>query len=254
MIRGKNGNPRPVICAGGDDDESAFSNCRESTARGMFSWSGLHLDWWGGCALYMMARSTAETVGMYAVLFRASNQSSETLSAASISGVPAIALEIPDCGGRRRIPMRGDIEGGGAAEGGDLVEPNSAEAEDGVAGGVGLGNVDVAALQRVLEGVDALLRVVRHHGQIGGRRRLRRRDLEGGASVSGEQPRREHRTAPTPVEVLPASVLHTAEELRRQIQPAHLRFRLNWKRRDRVRRRIVSRLQRLCRFGEQTGE
>lgn len=54
-----------------DDDDDDFSNCRESTARGMFSWSGLHLDSWGGCTLYMMARRTADTVGMYAVLFLA---------------------------------------------------------------------------------------------------------------------------------------------------------------------------------------
>lgn len=55
------------------EDEPVFSNCSESTASGMFSWSGLHLDSCGGCALYMMARNTAETVGMYAVLLRASN-------------------------------------------------------------------------------------------------------------------------------------------------------------------------------------
>jgi hypothetical protein len=48
---------------------SVLSNCNESTAKGMFSWSELHLDSWGWCALYMMARNTAETVGMYAVLF-----------------------------------------------------------------------------------------------------------------------------------------------------------------------------------------
>lgn len=57
-----------------DDDDDDFSNCKESTARGMFSWSGLHLDSCGGCALYMMARNTADTVGMYAVLFLASSQ------------------------------------------------------------------------------------------------------------------------------------------------------------------------------------
>ncbi|GKB35263.1 hypothetical protein Tco_0880205, partial [Tanacetum coccineum] len=39
--------------------KSVLSNCNESTAKGMFSWSGLHLD---SCAGYMMARNTAETV------------------------------------------------------------------------------------------------------------------------------------------------------------------------------------------------
>ena len=68
MIRGKTGNQE----IDGGDEDSSFSNCRESTASGMFSWSGLHVDSCsGGCALYMMARNTAETVGMYAVLLRA---------------------------------------------------------------------------------------------------------------------------------------------------------------------------------------
>ena len=57
----------------GGDEDCAFSICKESTASGMFSWSGLQVDWWGGWAVYMMARSTAETVGMYVVLLRASN-------------------------------------------------------------------------------------------------------------------------------------------------------------------------------------
>ena len=69
MIRGETGNQE----MDGGDEDSDFSNCRESTASGMFSWSGLHVDSCGGCALYMMARNTAETVGMYAVLFRASS-------------------------------------------------------------------------------------------------------------------------------------------------------------------------------------
>jgi hypothetical protein len=69
MIRAKTGNQE----MDGGDEDSDFSNCRESTASGMFSWSGLHVDSCGGCALYMMARNTAETVGMYAVLFRASS-------------------------------------------------------------------------------------------------------------------------------------------------------------------------------------
>ena len=78
MIRGKIGNNQKVVVPINDvvaaaADESAFSNCRESTANGIFSWSGLHFDSCGGCALYMMARNTAETVGMYAVLLRASS-------------------------------------------------------------------------------------------------------------------------------------------------------------------------------------
>lgn len=52
----------------GVDEPWFVSNCRESTAKGMLSWSGLHLDSCG-CALYITARNTAETVGMYAVLF-----------------------------------------------------------------------------------------------------------------------------------------------------------------------------------------
>jgi len=56
-----------------DDEEKLFWNCRESTAKGMFSWSGLHLLRWGGCGLYIIALNTAETVGMYAVLLRASS-------------------------------------------------------------------------------------------------------------------------------------------------------------------------------------
>jgi len=53
--------------------EEMWSSSTESTARGMFSWSGLHLGWLGGWVLYMRALSTAETVGIYAVLFFASN-------------------------------------------------------------------------------------------------------------------------------------------------------------------------------------
>ena len=56
----------------GHDGAWPVSNWSESTASGMFSWSGLHIDS-SGCALYMIARSTAETVGMYAVLFFASS-------------------------------------------------------------------------------------------------------------------------------------------------------------------------------------
>lgn len=68
MMRGRTGN---IKMDGDDAGAWDFSNCRESTANGMFSWSGLHVDSCGGCALYIMARNTAETVGMYAVLFRA---------------------------------------------------------------------------------------------------------------------------------------------------------------------------------------
>lgn len=63
IIRGKIGRRRKK--ATGDDDEELYlSNCRESTARGMFSWSGEQVFSCGGCALYIMARNTAETVGM----------------------------------------------------------------------------------------------------------------------------------------------------------------------------------------------
>lgn len=69
MIMGKTGNQ----ILDGEDEAWAFSNCSESTANGMFSWSGLHLDWCGGCTLYIMALNTADTVGIYAVLFLASS-------------------------------------------------------------------------------------------------------------------------------------------------------------------------------------
>jgi len=95
------------------------------------------------------------------------------------------------------------------------MEADAAEAEHGVARSIWLGNVDVAALQRGLERVDALLRIVRHHRQLGGSRRRSRRDLERRASVSREQPRRQDGAAAAPVKVLAAGVLHAAEELRR---------------------------------------
>lgn len=77
-MRGKTENKkilidREVIKSDGDDEESVFSTCSESTAKGMFSWSGLHFASCGGCVLYIMARRTAETVGMNVVLFRASS-------------------------------------------------------------------------------------------------------------------------------------------------------------------------------------
>ena len=55
----------------GEDDVSlllVWSNCIESTAKGMFSWSGLHFISCGW-ALYITARNTADTVGIYNVLF-----------------------------------------------------------------------------------------------------------------------------------------------------------------------------------------
>lgn len=73
-----------------EEEESYLSNCRESTARGMFSWSGEQVDLRGGCALYMMARSTAETVGMYAVLLRASSH----VSPISWQSRPSILLAL----------------------------------------------------------------------------------------------------------------------------------------------------------------
>nr|GMC72856.1 hypothetical protein Iba_chr03bCG15430 [Ipomoea batatas] len=181
-----------------DEDESDFSNCKELTANGMFSWSGLHLESCGGCALYIMARRTAETVGMYAVLFRASSHSSEALRATGIRSVAAIPLEICECGGRGGVAGSGEVERGGAGEGSDLVEADAAEAQNGVARGVGLGEVNVAALQRGLERVDALLIVVRDHRQVRARRRSRGGDLKRRPRVSREQPRGQHRTAPAP--------------------------------------------------------
>lgn len=67
---------QPMKCKEGDGaaEESAVRrwNWRESTAKGMFSRSGLHvLCMWATLFVYSNARSTAETVGMYAVLLRA---------------------------------------------------------------------------------------------------------------------------------------------------------------------------------------
>jgi len=45
------------------------------------------------------------------------------------------------------------------------MESDAAEAEDGVAGGVGLGYSNVVGKERVLERVDAFLGVFGHHGE-----------------------------------------------------------------------------------------
>jgi len=66
------------------------------------------------------------------------------------------------------------------------VESNAAEAEDGIAGGVGLGYSDVASEERVLERIDAFLGVVGHHREVAGGRRWRAGDLEGRAGVCCE--------------------------------------------------------------------
>nr|GMC76950.1 hypothetical protein Iba_chr03eCG6050 [Ipomoea batatas] len=125
--------------------------------------------------------------------------SSEALRATGIRSVAAIPLEIRERGGRGGVAGSGEVERGGAGEGSDLVEADAAEAQNGVARGVGLGEVNVAALQRGLERVDALLIVVRDHREVRARRRSRGGDLKRRPRVSREQPRRQHRTAPAPV-------------------------------------------------------
>jgi len=70
------------------------------------------------------------------------------LRAASVRSVTAILFQVPYNGGgggvlgARDVLNRGDVERVGAAEGGYLVESDAAEAENGVAGAVGLWDSD----------------------------------------------------------------------------------------------------------------
>jgi len=134
------------------------------------------------------------------------------------------------------------------------VESDAAEAENGVASGVGLGYSDVASEERVLERVDAFLGVVGHHGEVAGGGRRRAGDLEGRAGVCGEEPGGEDGTAAAPVEVLAAGVLDSAEELVGEVKPAGLRLGLNRECGNRVGRGVLARFERLVgvahRFGE----
>lgn len=66
-------------------------------------------------------------------------------------------------GGRHVSVISGDIERRRTAERSNLVEPDAAEAQNGVARRVRLGDMYVAARQRALQRVHTLLRVIRHH-------------------------------------------------------------------------------------------
>lgn len=137
------------------------------------------------------------------------------------------------------------------------MEANTAEAEDRIAGGVGLRNVDVATLERALKRVNTLLRVVRHHWEIG-RRRRRSSDLERRPCVSSEEPGGEHWTAPAPIKVSATGVIHATEKLRGEVQPTRLRFRLNRKCRNCVWRGVIPRfhwlLVRIRRLSQQSSQ
>lgn len=175
-------------------------------------------------------------------------QSTKTLCATSIRRIPAVMFQIPHGGGGRRVSaVSGHVERRRAAEGGNLVEPDAAEAQNGVARRVRLGYVYVAARQRALQRVHTLLRVVGHHGQLGAGRGSRRRHLKSRPGVSREEPGREHGAAPAPVEVAAARGADAAEELRRQVEVAGLGLGLDGEGGDRV---VVAGFQGLRRLGE----
>jgi hypothetical protein len=97
-------------------------------------------------------------------------QGLDAARAAGVGGVAAALLQVLDRNrgrgvlGRRTAPADG--ERGGAAERADLVEPDPAEAEHGVARRVGPRQRHPAPLQRVAQRVHALLVVVRHHVSV----------------------------------------------------------------------------------------
>lgn len=131
------------------------------------------------------------------------------------------------------------------------MEADPAEAQNGVAGDVGLRQVDVPGGEGGLERVDALLRVVGHHREVGGGRRRRGGDLERGAGVGGKEPGGEDGAAAAAVEVAAAGGAHAAEELRGEVEAAGLGLGLDREGRDGV---VVARFERLGRFREETGE
>jgi len=75
------------------------------------------------------------------------------LRAASVRSVAAILFQVPYNGGgggvvgAGDVSNRSDVERVGAAQGGYLVESDAAEAENGVAGAVGLGDSDAPISQ-----------------------------------------------------------------------------------------------------------
>jgi hypothetical protein len=119
-------------------------------------------------------------------------KSPKALGTAGVRRIPAILLQILDGSRGSRIVEPRNVESSGAAERADLVEPNTAEAKNSVAARVRLRNPNATAKQRALQRVHAPLRVVRHHREVGFRRRLwsRRRHLESRPGVCREEPRR----------------------------------------------------------------
>lgn len=166
-------------------------------------------------------------------------EGTQTSSTARVRRVPAVSLQVPNGGGGSGVMKTGDIKRRRTAEGGNLMEPNPAEAENGVAARIGLRNPNVPTQQRTLQRVYALLRVVRHHRKIssfrhGRRRSRRRRDLESGARVGGVEPGGENGAAAAPVEVSAAGLLDAAEELVGEVEAADLGLGLDWEGRDGV--------------------
>lgn len=97
-------------------------------------------------------------------------QGLDAAGAAGVGGVAAALLQLLHRGGRRGVLGRrgaaaADGERGGAAERADLVEPDAAEAEHGVARSVRAGQRHRAARART-QRVHAPLVVVGHHGLV----------------------------------------------------------------------------------------
>lgn len=102
----------------------------------------------------------------------------ETAGATGVRRVPAIPLQPLDRSGWNGGSVAAEIERRWAPKRADAVEADAAEAEHGIAGGVGPRQPYVALLQSALQRLHALLVVLRHH-----RRRVvlllrRRRELQ----------------------------------------------------------------------------
>lgn len=114
------------------------------------------------------------------------------------------------------------------------MKSDTAEAYNSVAGGVGLRDSNVAREERVLERVDAFLRIVGHHGEVAGGGRRGGGDVEGGAGVGGEEPGGEDGAAAAPVEVFAAGGFDAAEEFVGEVEATGLGLGLNRECRNRV--------------------
>lgn len=69
-------------------------------------------------------------------------ESSEAFGAPGVRGIPAALLQVPHRGRWSGVMGPRNIKRGRAAQRADLMQSDSAEAEDGVTGGVWLRNVD----------------------------------------------------------------------------------------------------------------